>query len=110
MLCQRRASASADAVLVHIGVLVVPHACLPLLEPVVCIIAVICCVGLQEWVQQQEAIKNETLEIVYSYWDGSGHRRKVRRAHAGCEVAAAAAGDTMHLLMTSPFYRRPLRA
>uniref|UniRef100_A0A383WCJ7 FAM50A/XAP5 C-terminal domain-containing protein n=1 Tax=Tetradesmus obliquus TaxID=3088 RepID=A0A383WCJ7_TETOB len=31
----------------------------------------------EEWVQQQEAIKNETLEIVYSYWDGSGHRRKV---------------------------------
>jgi protein FAM50 len=33
---------------------------------------------LQEWLAQQEAVKNEPLEIVYSYWDGSGHRRKVR--------------------------------
>ncbi len=32
----------------------------------------------QEWLSQQEAVKNEPLEIVYSYWDGSGHRRKVR--------------------------------
>jgi hypothetical protein len=47
---------------------------------------------MQEWVQQQEAIKNETLEIVYSYWDGSGHRRKVRYARAGCGVAAVAGG------------------
>ena len=34
-------------------------------------------VHLQEWAAQQEAIKNEPLEIVYSYWDGTGHRRKV---------------------------------
>jgi len=31
----------------------------------------------REWLAQQEAVKNEPLEIVYSYWDGSGHRRKV---------------------------------
>lgn len=31
----------------------------------------------QEWVDQQEAIKNEPLEVTYSYWDGSGHRRKI---------------------------------
>lgn len=31
----------------------------------------------REWLSQQEAVKNEPLEIVYSYWDGSGHRRKV---------------------------------
>jgi len=35
-------------------------------------------VGVQEWAAQQEAVKNEPLEITYSYWDGSGHRRKVR--------------------------------
>jgi len=30
-----------------------------------------------EWEQQQHAAKSEKLEIVYSYWDGSGHRRNV---------------------------------
>ncbi len=29
----------------------------------------------QEWVEKQEKLKNEEMEIVYSYWDGSGHRR-----------------------------------
>jgi XAP5, circadian clock regulator len=29
----------------------------------------------QEWLQQQEKIKNELIEITYSYWDGTGHRR-----------------------------------
>ena len=28
----------------------------------------------QEWLEKQEALKNETATIVYSYWDGSGHR------------------------------------
>jgi len=32
---------------------------------------------VQEWKQQQERAKREKLEIVYSYWDGSGHRRTV---------------------------------
>jgi hypothetical protein len=31
----------------------------------------------QEWLEQQEAIKNEPLEVTYSYWDGAGHRRKI---------------------------------
>lgn len=32
----------------------------------------------QEWVEKQEKIKNEDIEITYSYWDGSGHRRTVK--------------------------------
>lgn len=32
----------------------------------------------QEWVERQEKLKNEEIEIVYSYWDGSGHRRTIR--------------------------------
>jgi protein FAM50 len=32
----------------------------------------------QEWKQKQHDMKNQDLEIVYSYWDGSGHRRTVR--------------------------------
>ena len=28
-----------------------------------------------EWMDQQEKIKKEKLEVTYSYWDGSGHRR-----------------------------------
>jgi protein FAM50 len=31
----------------------------------------------KEWKEQQETVKKEKLEIVYSYWDGSGHRRTV---------------------------------
>jgi protein FAM50 len=29
----------------------------------------------QEYLAQQEVIKKENLEVTYSYWDGSGHRR-----------------------------------
>jgi hypothetical protein len=32
----------------------------------------------QNWVDQQNEIKNELIEITYSYWDGSGHRRRVQ--------------------------------
>lgn len=31
----------------------------------------------KEWNELQEKIRKEQLEIVYSYWDGSGHRRSV---------------------------------
>ncbi|KAJ7063475.1 XAP5-domain-containing protein [Mycena amicta] len=30
-----------------------------------------------EWLQKQEEIKAEEIEIAYSYWDGSGHRKIV---------------------------------
>jgi protein FAM50 len=30
-----------------------------------------------EWLKKQEDIKNEEIEITYSYWDGSGHRKSV---------------------------------
>ncbi|XP_039263652.1 protein FAM50A-like [Styela clava] len=32
----------------------------------------------QEWQEKQETIKNEEIEITYSYWDGSGHRKKTK--------------------------------
>jgi len=31
----------------------------------------------KEWLERQDAAKKEKLEITYSYWDGSGHRRTV---------------------------------
>ncbi|WWC73693.1 uncharacterized protein I206_107665 [Kwoniella pini CBS 10737] len=31
----------------------------------------------KKWLAQQETIKGETIEITYSYWDGSGHRKSV---------------------------------
>ncbi len=31
----------------------------------------------KEWMEDQERIKKEGLEVVYSYWDGSGHRRQI---------------------------------
>ena len=32
----------------------------------------------QEWEERQEKLKNEEIEITFSYWDGSGHRRSVK--------------------------------
>lgn len=31
----------------------------------------------KEWLAEQERIKAEDIEITYSYWDGSGHRKAV---------------------------------
>ncbi|KAJ2959795.1 hypothetical protein NQZ79_g4773 [Umbelopsis isabellina] len=31
----------------------------------------------QNWLKKQEEMKAETIEITYSYWDGSGHRKSV---------------------------------
>jgi protein FAM50 len=32
----------------------------------------------KQWLREQEQIKNEPLEITYSYWDGTGHRRVIQ--------------------------------
>ncbi|XP_027100688.1 protein XAP5 CIRCADIAN TIMEKEEPER [Coffea eugenioides] len=32
----------------------------------------------KQWLVEQERIKNEPLEITYSYWDGTGHRRVIQ--------------------------------
>lgn len=31
----------------------------------------------QEWLSKQEEMKKEEIEITYSFWDGSGHRKSV---------------------------------
>jgi protein FAM50 len=31
----------------------------------------------KEWVAEQDRIRSEPIEIVYSYWDGSGHRKTI---------------------------------
>ncbi|KAH8107135.1 XAP5, circadian clock regulator-domain-containing protein [Cristinia sonorae] len=31
----------------------------------------------QEWLRKQDEMKKEEIEITYSYWDGSGHRKSV---------------------------------
>lgn len=31
----------------------------------------------QEWLKKQEVMKSEEIEIIYSYWDGSGHRKSL---------------------------------
>jgi len=31
----------------------------------------------QEWIKRQEEMKEEEIEVVYSYWDGQGHRKSV---------------------------------
>ncbi|KAJ0076527.1 hypothetical protein Patl1_36104 [Pistacia atlantica] len=32
----------------------------------------------KRWLREQEQIRNEPLEITYSYWDGAGHRRVIQ--------------------------------
>ncbi|OWM80372.1 protein XAP5 CIRCADIAN TIMEKEEPER [Punica granatum] len=32
----------------------------------------------KQWLLEQEQIRNEPLEITYSYWDGAGHRRVIQ--------------------------------
>lgn len=32
----------------------------------------------KEWLEKQKSMKEELLEITYSYWDGTGHRRTVK--------------------------------
>ena len=32
----------------------------------------------QEWEEKQLRLKEEEIEITYSYWDGSGHRRTMQ--------------------------------
>lgn len=32
----------------------------------------------KQWLKEQERLKNEPLEITYSYWDGAGHRRVIQ--------------------------------
>lgn len=32
----------------------------------------------KQWLREQELIRNEPLEITYSYWDGTGHRRVIQ--------------------------------
>lgn len=32
----------------------------------------------QKWLREQEVMKAENVEITYSYWDGSGHRKSVQ--------------------------------
>jgi protein FAM50 len=33
----------------------------------------------QEWVEKQAAIKEEEIEITFSFWDGSGHRKSIKQ-------------------------------
>ncbi|EMD38062.1 hypothetical protein CERSUDRAFT_48725 [Gelatoporia subvermispora B] len=40
----------------------------------------------QEWLRKQESMKKEDIEITYSYWDGSGHRKSVM-CKKGDEIA-----------------------
>lgn len=32
----------------------------------------------QQWAEQQKKLKEEEIDVTFSYWDGSGHRKTVR--------------------------------
>jgi len=37
----------------------------------------------QEWLKNQETLKQEDIEVSYSFWDGSGHRKSVTVSYPG---------------------------
>lgn len=39
----------------------------------------------KEWLEQQEIVKNQMMEVIYSYWDGSGHRKAIE-VRKGCTI------------------------
>lgn len=41
----------------------------------------------KEWLARQDKMKRETIEITYSYWDGSGHRSSVEVSRHRCPFA-----------------------
>lgn len=41
----------------------------------------------QEWIERQDDIKAEEIEVVYSYWDGSGHRKSVMVSSLVCGLS-----------------------
>jgi len=32
----------------------------------------------QEWAEKQATLKEEEIQVTFSYWDGSGHRKTVK--------------------------------
>lgn len=45
----------------------------------------------EEYALRQAAIKAEPLEIIYSYYNGTGHRRAITVSARGCEVCSVGA-------------------
>ena len=42
-----------------------------------------------EWLETQEAIKAEEIEVTYSYWDGTGHRKSVMVRRSICPFSSS---------------------
>lgn len=49
-----------------------------------------------QWLSEQEKIKDETVEITYSFWDGSGHRKTVQ-CKKGDTIAAFLAKSKLQI-------------
>jgi hypothetical protein len=64
----------------------------------------------QEWLKRQEDMKKEEIEITYSYWDGSGHRKSVTvsRLIPLCQawlLVAHRACSARRAMMSRPFWK-----
>lgn len=57
----------------------------------------------QEWLRKQEEMKKEEIEITYSYWDGSGHRKSVTVCFQMSCYCAGAYADKSDTRMPSCF-------
>lgn len=54
----------------------------------------------KEWLARQERVKEEIIEITYSYWDGSGHRKVV---DVGISLAGGADDSARRATTLAPF-------
>lgn len=59
----------------------------------------------EEYALRQAAIKAEPLEIIYSYYNGTGHRRAITVSVAGTRVGRSA----LHARLTCEGGQRPTR-
>ncbi|XP_047621015.1 protein FAM50A isoform X1 [Phacochoerus africanus] len=62
----------------------------------------------QEWEAKQEKIKSEEIEITFSYWDGSGHRRTVKVGGGGLRPAPLAPGPRRFRIRWERAFRWPV--
>jgi hypothetical protein len=65
----------------------------------------------QQWLKRQEEMKKEEIEITYSYWDGSGHRKSVvvslvdPSVPAELPAVAHLARSARRVMISGPFSR-----
>ena len=61
----------------------------------------------KKWLKMQEDMKQEPVEITYSYWDGSGHRKEVTVSSVRTPFRFRQRKKDLRILIRKPFVRHP---